>query len=62
MFHLVVSIPGSLASQARDPGIDSNQHQKIHDLYGAILEKILCLAAICAAGWLSCMVIPEPIE
>ena len=25
-----------LASQTRDPGIDSHQHQKIHDIYGAI--------------------------
>ena len=51
-----------LASQARDPGIDSHQHQKkIHDIYGAMRENILCLAAVCAAGWFSCMVVPEPI-
>ena len=38
-----------------------NGTKKIHDIYGAMREKILCLAAICAAGWFSCMVVPEPI-
>ena len=37
-----------LASQARDPGFDSHQHQKkINDIY---MGKILFSAAICTAG------------
>ena len=32
--------------------------KQIHDIYGAIWGKILCLAAICAAGWFSCKVVP----
>ena len=35
-----------LASQARDPGIDSNQH--LEDSWH--IWRHLCLAAICAAG------------
>ena len=35
--------------------------KKIHDIYGAMWGKILCFAAVCAAGWFSCMVVPEPI-
>ena len=34
-----------LATQARDPGIDSHQHHPIHDMvYGAIWRDIVCLA------------------
>ena len=50
-----------LASQARDPGSIPTSTKKIHDIYGAIWGMILCLAAICAACWFSCMVVPEPI-
>ena len=38
-----------------------NCTKEIHDIYGTIWEKILCLAEICAAGWFSWMVDPEPI-
>ena len=32
------------------PGSIPTNTKKIHDIYGAMREKILCLAAICAAG------------
>ena len=56
--HIRGVVANYLASQAREPGINSHQHQK--DSYGAIWEKILCLATICTAGWFSCMVVLEP--
>ena len=43
------------------PGSIPTSTKKIHDIYSAIWGKILCLAAICAAGWFSCMVVPESI-
>ena len=46
-----------LASQARDPGIDSQSAPKRFMTYMAtVWVKILCLAAICTADWFSCMV------
>ena len=43
------------------PGSIHTSTIQIHDIYGAIWEQILSLAAICAAGWFSCMVVPESI-
>ena len=43
------------------PGSIPTSTKKIHDIYGAIWGMILCLAAICAACWFACMVVPEPI-
>ena len=43
------------------PGSIPTSTKKIHDIYGAIWGKISCLAASCADGWFSGMVVPEPI-
>ena len=43
------------------PGSIPINTKKIHDIYGTIWGKILCSAAICAACWFSCMVVPKPI-
>ena len=42
---LTISLP-----RRETPGSIPTSTKKIHDIYGAILRKILCLAAICAAG------------
>ena len=43
------------------PGSIPTSAKKIYDIYGAIWGKILGLAAIFAASWFSCMIVPEPI-
>ena len=43
------------------PGSIPTSTGKIHDIYGATWGEILCLAVICAFGWFSCVVVPEPI-
>ena len=53
-------VADDLVSYARDPGINSNQHHMIHDIWHHVRIDIVCLAAICAADWFLCMIIPEP--
>ena len=48
-------------SRRETPGSIPTSTKKIHDIYGTIWGKISCLAAVCADGWFSCMVVPEPI-
>ena len=60
--HISVVLWLTISPPRREtPGSIPTSTKKIHDIYGAIWRKILCLAAICAAGWFSCMVVPEPI-
>ena len=43
--HICGVVANYLVTQARDPGINSHLHHPIHDIYGTIWGKILCLSS-----------------
>ena len=63
-FHCSLSFSASYHHHHENAGIavvHGHEYPKHQTNKDKPWEKILCLAAICAASWFTCMVVPEPI-